>query len=48
MLSEINKFNINFLDFNLKNFIIYLVIIVSRIFDGYCLDNVLDVVLIDF
>lgn len=48
VLSEINKFNINFLDFNLKNFIIHLAITVSRILDGYCLDNVLDVVLTDF
>ena len=48
VLSEINKFNINFLDFNLKNFIIHLAITISRILDGYCLDNVLDVVLTDF
>ncbi|MGX4572378.1 BglG family transcription antiterminator [Clostridioides difficile] len=48
VLSEINKFNINFLDSNLKNFIIHLAITISRILDGYCLDNVLDVVLTDF
>lgn len=48
VLSEINKFNINFLDFNLKNFIIHLSITISRILGGYCLDNVLDVVLTDF
>ncbi|HFL3270454.1 TPA: transcription antiterminator [Clostridioides difficile] len=48
VLSEINKFNINFLDFNLKNFIIHLAITIGRILDGYCLDNVLDVVLTDF
>ncbi|HCQ5854263.1 TPA: HTH domain-containing protein, partial [Clostridioides difficile] len=36
VLSEINKFNINFLDFNLKNFIIHLSITISRILGGYC------------
>lgn len=48
VLREINKFNINFLDFNLKNFIIHLAITISRILDGYCLDNILDIVLTDF
>ncbi|WP_311315437.1 PTS sugar transporter subunit IIA [Clostridioides sp. ES-S-0108-01] len=48
VLSEINKFNINFLDFNLKNFIIHLAITISRILDDYCLDNALDIVLTNF
>ena len=47
-LAEINKLNIEFSDFNLKNFIIHLAITISRLIHDYSLDGTQDIILTNF